>query len=813
MGMIDRIVKLVLIALAASTTAAWSMTGGQPGVELARGDEARAVIVVPEGAMTETEPDDFLERIAEIRRELQQESVEDLAHYLGRMAGVDIEIVDILPEDDQRTPIYIGTRAEAVFGPVGISKADTYGFRVVADHRRGIGLYGETEHGTSYAIYELLHRLGCRWYMPTELGEVVPVRPDLSVPEMDAKLAPATLNRSMSLRIRKHGADWQRRNRFSRGGGLGRIPGPVNRIVYGGDRIGVAAGHNMLWRLIAGTGMRDRAYNWTDPDLAEAMANTILEHIEAHFEETLAAGFPLHYRLNMPDGQFPTEDPEERKHDPEPRVWEPAAGRWSITDRLILLANRMLEQITEKHPDVHLELLGYVNHSMPPERYEPHSNIFWTIAPIDFNRHHPMTWPDHPNEFWLREMVEGWGEQDVRLGAYWYGINLAELSAPCPFITRWGTDIAILLENNLTDWKPETMNGFDSMLPGYYLSARMTFDPTETPAEILDDMWTRFYGSAAEAMAGYWTGIDHAYLEAREYAGSPYGYLKIFTPEVMTAARADLDVALDAAGKPESAYFRRVKLIDESFSLFEQYMAMRRDWATGNLANLDADYAAWRAGITNMVHRYDERYGTGNAVQGRHGNPFWSDRFIRSAYEDGARLERDYVRLGEPMLEWKWRHNPGPEQDALPWTAPDYDDADWPVKHVVRDTWSSIGHHLTMTDEPSGRSGRMAYRIIQSLPEVPDDQRVILWIGMTDGRAKLFVNGQHIPYVVPDETRHHEAGEVLDRFDGYTDPVRFDITDAVNAGENQITILAERHHLNELGTGGLMGPVLIYRER
>ena len=35
----------------------------------------------------------------------------------------------------------------------------------------------------------------------------------------------------------------------------------------------------------------------------------------------------------------------------------------------------------------------------------------------------------------------------------------------------------------------------------------------------------------------------------------------------------------------------------------------------------------------------------------------------------------------------------------------------------------------------------------------------------------------------------------------------------MQAGDNQFTILCERTHLNELGTGGLMGPVIIYREK
>ena len=44
-------------------------------------------------------------------------------------------------------------------------------------------------------------------------------------------------------------------------------------------------------------------------------------------------------------------------------------------------------------------------------------------------------------------------------------------------------------------------------------------------------------------------------------------------------------------------------------------------------------------------------------------------------------------------------------------------------------------------------------------------------------------------------------------------PAQFDITAALKAGDNQFTILCERTGLNEIGTGGLMGPVVIYREK
>lgn len=772
-------------------------------VQLADKGQAHCVIVVPPGWSGDVAPPAELPVMAakqlKSRREVYRESVKDLALYLGKMSAAKIEIVEGLPAGEKRTPIFVGAEAEKVFGPVGVSKAGLFGFRVVADPKRGVGLYGESEVGTSYAVYDLLHRLGCRWFMPTELGEVVPELPSLTVAEMDEKLAPATESRGMW----QGGVDFLRRNRMDRFGH--------------GNVVWLAQGDGSFQRfftkeeIVAHPDWSYEGYlRLTHPEVAEHIANKIITQLDKVYEAMRECGLRPGYSIVPSDGQVPTEDPMARPHDPEQRVWEPAAGRWSVTDRCMVLHNRVAEKVRAKYPDVAFGDQAYVNKSYPPAKQTVPKDFRIVICPIDFNRHHPMTWPNHPNEFWLRDMVQGWNKTGARINAYWYGINLAEISAPCPFIAKWGTDIQILLENNLQEWMPESMNGWDSMLPAYVLASRMTFYPREKPEAILQDLWMKFYGAAAEPMARYWTGIDRVYLEAREYAGSPFCYLKIFTPEVMKAARADLDAALAACRTPME--YRRVKLIDESFVLFELYMKMRNDWAAGNLRTLETDYESWRGGVLDMVRRYRDPADL-TYVQGRHGNPLWNDSALRRGYADGARMEREYARLGKSMLEWKWKHNPGPETESLPWTAPDLNDKEWPTTHIVRDTWSSLGHHFSMTDEPSGKSGRMAYRAGQKLPAMPAGKKAFLWIGGTDGRAKLFVNGKHVKYIVPEKTKQHAAGDALDAFDGYCKPALFDITDAVKAGDNQFTILAERHKLNELGTGGLIGPVVIYREK
>jgi len=814
-----RTCTLLALSLAVSTpfanaqnnpakAAAPKAAASQGSVTLAEKGVARSVIVVPKNWMEEVVlPDGLPARavgIMKSRQTLFRDSVADLALYLGKMSGAKLEVVTALPANDKRLPIYIGAAAQSVFGPVGITRSGLYGFRVVVDRKRGVGLYGESEAGSSYAIYELLHNMGCRWFMPTDLGEVVPNLPTLSAPVMDAKLAPATSVRHPY----SGGADFARRNR------LGPWPG-VGPVVW------LAEGDGSMDRYFTPDDLKAHP-EWTykhqiritHPGVADHIAKKIIAELDKAYEPMKKVGLRPGYSLVPPDGQVLTEDPEERKHDPEPRVWEGAAGRWSVTDRLMVMHNRIANEVRAKYPDVMFGDQAYVNKSLPPAKEPVPKDFRIVICPIDFNRYHPMDYPNHINEYWLRDLVEGWNKKGAKINAYWYAINLAEISAPCPFIAKWSADLKILLDNNVEEWGPEYMNGWESMMPAYYMSIRMMFHKDEKPDEILNDLWTKFYGPAAKPMAAYWMGIDKAYIDAREWSGSPYGYLKIFTPEVMKAARQNLDESLKVVKTPLE--YRRVKLIDESFELFELYMKMRNDWAKGNVAPMADDYQTWRWGVRNMQRqykvpmsggRYTENAYTGDGyIQGRHGNPSWSDVMYSVGYKDGSRMEKEYTRVGTPMLDWKWQHNPKPEAESLPWTAVDFDDKEWKTTNVVRDTWSSLGHHYSLTDEASGRSGRMAYRASQTLPAITAGKKVYLWLGSTDGSSKLFVNGTQVKYV-------NAKGETVDAFTGYSAAGKFDITAAVKAGKNQFTLLCERTSLNELGTGGLLGPVIVYRDK
>jgi beta-galactosidase/beta-glucuronidase len=81
------------------------------------------------------------------------------------------------------------------------------------------------------------------------------------------------------------------------------------------------------------------------------------------------------------------------------------------------------------------------------------------------------------------------------------------------------------------------------------------------------------------------------------------------------------------------------------------------------------------------------------------------------------------------------------------------------------------------------------------VPQAAQGKRVFLWCGGVDEKAKVWLNGKEIG-ISPGAS--------------FT-PFEMDATDAVIAGKpNLITMCVANDAVNELGTGGLVAPVMLY---
>ncbi len=715
----------------------------------------------------------------EKQRQRLRESVKDLSVYLEKISGAPIEIVTAAPAKDNSgtVSLVVGELAVEAFGPPAKTAPFKQGFRLVVAPGK-VGMLGESDLATSYAIYEVLDRLGCRWYMPGEWGEVIPQTKTIALTATDFSSAPGTIYRGIW-----YGDEaYKRRNRH--GGLLLSAGHALEGYVTDAQR----AAHPE-WVAEVGGKPSKRRLKWSDPAVADAIGDFWLDR--------LGKGPVNSISLSPDDGI----DFDESKADKaiDAGDFDTTSQAVSLTDRLLVICNRVVARIGTKYPDVLYGMLAYGPTTRPPVREKVASNLVPQIAPITYSRAHPMTMDEVPDNKELRQLIEGWGKTAKMTSVYFYAWFLAEPSAPNPMIAKWSTDVPFVLRNNCQFWQPETTANFETSMHGLYLGCRLAWNPALKPADIIAELNTGFYGHAAKEMTAYWNYIDEVWVGVPEYSGCGFGYLRRWTPERMARSRQLLNDGMVACRTPVEV--QRVKIADESLELFEHFMKMRHDQAEGRWTKLAADADYWRARISYLGEKYKAQscftlmpWSPATLSGG------YFHQFYQNSYVEESRVAKEYqILTPQPVREFRYMAAADKAGEAQGWSGATFDDSAWKTTDVCVDTWSTLGYHAWFKS--------MWYRTSVKIPAVPKGKKIMLMLTSTDGSAKVFVNGQPMTYADPKKGAR-------DEFEGYCTPASFDITDAVKPGASaQISIFCTRTDFNELGTGGLLGPVAIYREK
>jgi hypothetical protein len=239
---------------------------------------------------------------------------------------------------------------------------------------------------------------------------------------------------------------------------------------------------------------------------------------------------------------------------------------------------------------------------------------------------------------------------------------------------------------------------------------------------------------------------------------------------------------------------------DYALRQFERWMQMVWDLNEGRLQKLGPQSEQWMNGQVFLANEYEKQYAFTKtafspAVAGR-----WFSLFHQPVYLDATRIANNFSVITPPLRVWKYFVDKEKTGEAQELFKPEYSDADWKTTDIGVERWATLG----IPDY----FGPMWYRQNINVPAIPVGKKVYLWVSREDGDVKVWVNGQAIPYV-------NAKGETSGEFkNGYGTPVSFDITSAIQPGaQNQITIRGTRVFINELGTGGLLGPAYLYRER
>lgn len=506
----------------------------------------------------------------------EKRAAADLTKYIALMTGRRLPIVAAI--DDARPSIFVGKAALAadrktvaalqrVAKKMPIVQADAISVR-----RDGNRLYvaGSNDDSHYFAVSWLLQRWGCRWYMPTSLGEVVPKRERLTISDLDFAYAPPFEIRRywISWNGDKTGADeFQRRNFMS----SATVPGYGHALdAYTAD--------------IAPPGGSHFNVPFADPRTAE--------HVSAKIEADYAGGKDI--SLAIADGTYANNHPADRAlvGDYDAYFLKP-----SMTDAMMTLYNNISRRLRNKYPESRSKIggLAYVNVTLPPRNIasvEP--NIVMWLAPIDIDPNHAMDDLRSPPKREYRTMMERWSKLlPGRLAIYDYDQGmLVWRDLPNPSHNVFARDVKIYRDAGLLGIQTESRGALATTFLNLFFRGQLMWNPEANIPALLKEFYPGFYGPAAVPMARYWSRIfdawERTHVTEHEYLAIP----AIYTPGLVEALRADLIAAEASLKSPRvdsrltAIFAERLKFTRASFAMIETYVA------TALAAARDADYAS-----------------------------------------------------------------------------------------------------------------------------------------------------------------------------------------------------------------------------
>jgi hypothetical protein len=171
---------------------------------------------------------------------------------------------------------------------------------------------------------------------------------------------------------------------------------------------------------------------------------------------------------------------------------------------------------------------------------------------------------------------------------------------------------------------------------------------------------------------------------------------------------------------------------------------------------------------------------------------FWSAT-VESGYE--RVVERGDLVAGLPD-EWGFLADFTDVGESAGWFADGITGGNWRTLRTKTASWSDQGMHYY--------KGVGWYRTTVRIPKRFKGHKLYLWFGGVDEQAKVWFNGQLLGASA-------DAGEGLPGTAGTFLPFEFNVTkEARVSADNTIVVKVTNKRLDEVGTGGIVSPVMLW---
>ena len=543
-------------------------------------------------------------------------AAEELCAFVKRMSGAELEIVS--PGGEGNT-IYLGRAGAFADGvlPAQVCEAaaklepEAY-LRVAAEG--DFYLIGGSAKGALWAVYGVLHELGCRWYMPGPIGEVVPNRGRLSLNGKPSAEKP-------DFPYRQIWYSW----------GRPEVTGPRFQLWKQRNRLAnphVMHGHNLthsmpesasferrpeLYSLIKGKREKSQICT-TNPEAVRLITQTVNEYFDKH-PDTLC------YSLCPDDNDDFCEC--ETCTALDTGAFDVDRQRPVVSDRYVTFLNQVAEGIQERHPGKMVSMYAYVNHSTPPEytKVSPHVVIFFTSSM--YCGGHGIGDAVCASRMKMRADLKAWCDACPNVYIYEYDPIPYNMELPWPLFGARAREMPVYREFGIQGLTLESHCSWATLSPNHWVSARCLWDADIAADELLRDFCDGFFGAmaveedddlacAAQSMYNYFSVLEGALASYKPRI--EWGHRDIpliFTDECAAACRASLNDAMEAARRcshPEAPAVRvRLNMIDLGFQYLEAYLEFSRiDREGGTMKEIKGAYDHCQALVDELIEAHPD---------------------------------------------------------------------------------------------------------------------------------------------------------------------------------------------------------------
>jgi len=552
---------------------------GSSNLVLATRGKASVVVAVDAAPLGEKE---------HMRANLERAAADDLAKYIGMMTGSTVTVVHepaaVKAALDGAAPvILVGKLAESVDKSVTADlkkvakKNPTIAADAVVVRRKGNRVFvaGTNEISTYSAASWLLREWGCRWYIPGELGEVVPDENSVAVGDMNFVYAPP-------FEVRGYWISWN-------GNGTGRWEFTYRNFMNGRSYAGMGHALAKFTGDLVEEGKSSFNVPFSDPNTAEKIVEKMATSMEARPDYGIS--------LAIEDGNYTNDSKEDAAL--QAGFQDKYFLKPMMTDPMMALYSKVGELLKKEYPGNPTRFGGmaYVNVSIPPQwKHDVPDNLVIWNAPIDIDPNHGYNDPDSPPRQEYGEMVRRWAEiMDGRTLIYDYDQGmLVWRDMPNPSQQAFKEDAKLYRDAGILGISTESRNAIATTWLNLFFRGQLMWNPDVDVDALTQEFYPNFYGPAAEPMGKFWDAIftawDETIVTEHEYMAAP----AIYTPALMKELAGYLAAANKAItplqgksnhSRNESLYVKRMELANMQWAIMDNYMNMVFAAAT------DADYA------------------------------------------------------------------------------------------------------------------------------------------------------------------------------------------------------------------------------